>query len=411
MTIKRDLMANKKEEKVEEEKKEGEEETAEKKEGEEEVKAEGEEAAEGENKDELGEEKPKPTNRIKKFFSMKRPRRNTETEEEGDEEKKEGDEEKAAEGEVKEEVDAVVEDPTLKVQLQGRTPTPSISAIHLKLESWLKFHGVKYENVVEKGNLPAAALLPMQSSDYLATLAAKHDKEMPMELTDEQKNIQHAMLALAEKNLQFAILSWQCANLDNTIKGYKLNLQTYLGSKAPLALLRLYFKNNFCKAGLKMVRSNGFGQTTTEEMEALATADLKVLAELLGDKEFFFGSAASLLDLAVFAQLAQLTTEEETVPCTLRDHVKAEHPNLVSHVDRMKTLTWGEDWALATDNLDRNPHIPKPVEEQVKVIVEEVVEAATEEKTEEKETTEEATEEKTEEKKEEEEKSAEEKAE
>merc|ERR1719225_2444532 len=224
MTIKRDLMANKKEEKVEEEKKEGEEETAEKKEGEEEVKVEGEEAAEGENKDELGEEKK-----------------------EGDEEKKEGDEEKAAEGEVKEEVDAVVEDPTLKVQLQGRTPTtPSISAIHLKLESWLKFHGVKYENVVEKGNLPAAALLPMQSSDYLATLAAKHDKEMPMELTDEQKNIQHAMLALAEKNLQFAILSWQCANLDNTIKGYKLNLQTYLGSKAPLALLRLYFKNNFC---------------------------------------------------------------------------------------------------------------------------------------------------------------------
>merc|ERR1719509_221694 len=168
-------MANKKEEKVEEEKKEGEEETAEKKEGEEEVKAEGEEAAEGEAKDELGEEKPKPTNRIKKFFSMKRPRRTTETEEkveeekkEGEEEKKEGEEEKVAE----EEVDAVVEvveDPTLKVQLQGRTPTnPSISAIHLKLESWLKFHGVKYENVVEKGNLPAAALLPMQSSDFLA---------------------------------------------------------------------------------------------------------------------------------------------------------------------------------------------------------------------------------------------------
>merc|ERR1719296_664775 len=256
MTIKRDLMANKKEEK-------GEEETAEKKEGEEEVKAEGEEAAEGEAKDELGEEKPKPTNRIKKFFSMKRPRRTTETEEkveeekkEGEEEKKEGEEEKVAEEEVKEEVDAVadvVEDPTLKVQLQGRTPTnPSISAIHLKLESWLKFHGVKYENVVEKGNLPAAALLPMQSSDFLATLAAKYEKEMPMELTDEQRNIQHAMVALAEKNLQFAILSWQCTNLDNTIKGYKMNLQTYLTSKAPLALLRLYFKNNYCKAGLKM---------------------------------------------------------------------------------------------------------------------------------------------------------------
>merc|ERR1711974_330903 len=82
MTIKRDLMGNKKEDKVEEEKKEGEEEVdAEKKEGEEEVKAEGDEAKEEETKDELGNEKPKPSNRIKKFFSMKRQRKTTETEE------------------------------------------------------------------------------------------------------------------------------------------------------------------------------------------------------------------------------------------------------------------------------------------------------------------------------------------
>merc|ERR1712203_540327 len=95
MTIKRDLMANKKEDKVEEEKKEGEEEVdAEKKEGEEEVKAEGDEAKEEETKDELGNEKPKPSNRIKKFFSMKRQRKTTETEDKPEEEKKEGEEKK-----------------------------------------------------------------------------------------------------------------------------------------------------------------------------------------------------------------------------------------------------------------------------------------------------------------------------
>ena len=49
----------------------------------------------------------------------------------------------------------------------------------------------------------------------------------------------------------------------------------------------------------------------------------------------------------------------------------------------MKTLTWGEDWAIATEKLDRNPHIPKPIEEQVKIIVDDVVEKATEEKAEE----------------------------
>merc|ERR1712105_70145 len=76
MTIKRDLMANKKDDKVEEEKeveekKEGEEENAEK-EGDAEVKVEGDDTKEDDSKDELGNDKPKPDNRIKKFFSMKR---------------------------------------------------------------------------------------------------------------------------------------------------------------------------------------------------------------------------------------------------------------------------------------------------------------------------------------------------
>merc|ERR1712088_427694 len=405
MTIKRDLMANKREDKVEEEKKEGEEDVeAEKKEGEEEAKAEGEEAKEEETKDELGNEKPKPSNRIKKFFSMKRQRKTTETEEKPEEEKK-VDEEKAEEAEKKEEegevkkeeevVEQIVET-ILRIQLQNRTPTiPCLSAMQLKLESWIKFHGVKYENVQDKDNLPASALLPMQSNDYLTSLATKEEKMvMPMELDAEQKNIQHAMISLAEKNIHFAILSWQCSNLENTLKGYNINLQTYLNSKAPLALLKLFFKNNFCKSGLKMVKSNGFSHSTNEEIEQLAKNDLKVLAEMLGEKEFFFGNAASLLDLVVFSHLARVTVVEESASCPLRDHIKAEHENLIGLVDRMKTLTWGEDWAIATEKLDRNPHIPKPIEEQVKIIVDDVVEKATEDKAEE------STEEKKEEEKE-----------
>ena len=201
--------------------------------------------------------------------------------------------------------------------------------------SYLSFFFCRYENVQEKENLPASALLPMQSNDYLTTLATKEEKMvMPMELDAEQKNIQHAMISLAEKNIHFAILSWQCSNLENTLKGYNINLQTYLNSKAPLALLKLFFKNNFCKSGMKMVKSNGFSTSTSEEIEQLAKNDLKVLAEMLGEKEFFFGNAASLLDLVVFSHLAQLTVVEESVACPLRDHIKAEHENLIGLVDR-----------------------------------------------------------------------------
>merc|ERR1712183_267172 len=196
-----------------------------------------------------------------------------EGEEKKDEEKKEEEEVVKAEEVVKQIIETI-----LRIQLQNRTPTiPCLSAMQLKLESWLKFHGIKYENVQEKENLPASALLPMQSNDYLTTLATKEEKMvMPMELDAEQKNIQHAMISLAEKNIHFAILSWQCSNLENTLKGYNINLQTYLNSKAPLALLKLFFKNNFCKSGMRTVKTNGFSQSTSEEIEQLAKNDLKV---------------------------------------------------------------------------------------------------------------------------------------
>merc|ERR1719414_864314 len=202
---------------------------------------------------------------------------------------------------------------------------------------------------------------------------------MPMELDADQKNTQIAMMTLVEKNIHFAILSWQCSNVDNLLKGYKINLQTYLNSRVPLALLKLFFKNNFCKNGIKLVKTNGFADNNTEEIEKLAKDDLKVLAEMLGDKEFFFGSSASLLDLVVFSHLSQITVVDDSVTCTLRDHIKAEHENLFNLVDRMKTLIWGEDWVAATEQLELNPHIPKPVVEEIKEeVAEEVVEKASE---------------------------------
>ena len=43
-----------------------------------------------------------------------------------------------------EEVVEQIVETILRIQLQNRTPTiPCLSAMQLKLESWLKFHGIK----------------------------------------------------------------------------------------------------------------------------------------------------------------------------------------------------------------------------------------------------------------------------
>merc|ERR1719346_736167 len=199
------------------------------------------------------------------------------------------------------------------------------------------------------------------SNMIIETLAKKFDKEMPAELTQDQKNVQHAMIAMVENHLHWTIVYWKSKDVDNILKGYKLDLQSAIGSKAPASLLNFYFKYTFCRKGLKRVRSNGMGVHTAEEIENFGKKDLQTLSEMLGDKEFFFGSEPAMLDLVVFSQVGQLVMVDTEHACPLGDYLEADCKNLVGLVNRMKDRCWGDHWDNATgEEMDLNPHIPKP---------------------------------------------------
>merc|ERR1712115_581806 len=84
-------------------------------------------------------------------------------------------------------------------------------------------------------------------------------------------------------------------------------------------------------------------------------------SEMLGDKEFFFGDEPALLDLVVYAHVAQLVMVAAETSCPLRDYIEADCKNLVGLVCRMKDRCWGDHWVAATgEEMDLNPHIPKP---------------------------------------------------
>merc|ERR1711981_945209 len=143
--------------------------------------------------------------------------------------------------------------------------------------------------------------------------------------------------------------------------GYKLNLQTAIGSKAPASILNFYFKYTFCRKGLKKVRANGMGVHTAEEINNFGKKDLQTLSEMLGEKEFFFGDEPAMLDMVVFSHIAQLVMVDKEFSCPLRDYLEADCKNLVGLVNRMKDRRWGDHWVNATgEEMDLNPHIPKP---------------------------------------------------
>ena len=53
------------------------------------------------------------------------------------------------------------------------------------------------------------------------------------------------------------IVYWKSKDVDNILKGYKLNLQSAIGSKAPASLLNFYFKYTFCrKVSISIINQN-----------------------------------------------------------------------------------------------------------------------------------------------------------
>jgi len=255
----------------------------------------------------------------------------------------------------------------------NRSPViPSVSPFCLKVESWLKLHGIKYENVdhkckfrSKKGQmLPFIEMNGEETSDsdlIINSLATKFDKDINKALTPDQKNVQHAMIAMVENHLHWALVHWRSKNHENMLKGYKMNLQTAIGSRLPTSVLNFYFKYTYCRKGLKKVKAQGLGVHSAEDIEQFGKNDLTVLSELLGDKEFFFGDEPAMLDLVVFSHVAQIVMVDKEQPCSLRDFLEADCKNLVGLVNRMKDRCWGDHWDNATgDEMDLNPHIPKP---------------------------------------------------
>ncbi|XP_065086027.1 failed axon connections isoform X2 [Ochlerotatus camptorhynchus] len=251
-----------------------------------------------------------------------------------------------------------------------RTPLlPSMSPYCLKVETWLRLAGLKYENVdhklklrSKKGQLPFVEVNGEEIADsaiIIKELAQRYEKDLDAALTQEQRNIAHAMISMLENHLIWVLLFWRSKNPDLMIKGYKVNLQHALGSRLPNAVLNFLFKFQFGRKGAKKVKAQGLGVHKPEEIEEFGKQDLKVLSELLADKPFFFGDEPTTLDCVAFSVLAQVHYISDEVKYALKEFMQENCPNLVGHVSRIKERCF-PDWDDICTKLDLNAHLPKP---------------------------------------------------
>ncbi|XP_018567833.1 failed axon connections isoform X1 [Anoplophora glabripennis] len=261
----------------------------------------------------------------------------------------------------------------------SRTPLlPSLSPYCLKVETWLRLAGVKYENVdhkmkyrSKKGQLPFVELNGEEIADsaiIIKELSQKFGHDLDAGLSIEQRNLAHATISMIENHLAWVVMWWRTKYPDQVLKGYKVNLQHALGTRIPNGILNFFFKFAFGRKwfqGSKKVKAQGIGVHSAEEINEFGQEDLKVLSDMLADKPFFFGDEPTNLDVVVFAHLAQIYFIDKEVSYSLRDFMTESCPNLVGLVNRMKERCF-PDWDDICTTLDLNSHLPKPAPEESK---------------------------------------------
>lgn len=256
----------------------------------------------------------------------------------------------------------------------SRTPVlPSLSSFCLKVETWLRLAGIKYENVdhklkfrSKKGQLPFIELNGEEIADssiIIKELADRFEKDLDKDLDNEQKNVAYALTSMIENHLLWVVMWWRTKFTDDVIKGYHVSLQHQLGSKIPNGILNFFFKFTYGRKGAKKVKAQGMGVHKAEEISEFGRRDLKVLSEQLGDKPFFFGDEPTSLDVVAFANLAQVYFIDKEVNYPLREFMQESCANLVGLVNRMKERCF-PDWEDMCKNLDMNSHLPKPPPEE-----------------------------------------------
>ncbi|XP_013179294.1 PREDICTED: failed axon connections [Papilio xuthus] len=254
-----------------------------------------------------------------------------------------------------------------------RTPVlPSTSPYCLKVETWIRLAGIKYQNVdhkskfrSKKGQLPFVELNGEEIADsaiIVKELSKKFDKNLDAGLTPVQRGISHAMVSMIENHFSWVVLWWRAKYPESMIKGYQVNLRNALNTRLPNPILNICFKFTAARKGMKKAKAHGIGLHTEEEILDFGRYDMRVLSEFLEDKPYFFGDEPTLLDVVAFANLAQLYFIDKEEEHPLRDFMNECYPNLVGLVNRVKERAF-PDWDDICRMIDVNAQVAKPKEQ------------------------------------------------
>jgi glutathione S-transferase len=227
---------------------------------------------------------------------------------------------------------------------------PDISPFVTKVEVLLKLAGLPYETnrkgfrKAPKGKLPYIdddGVCVADSTFIRWHLEKKYGIDFDSKLSDVERAIAWSVEKMLEDHLYWAALHARWCDDANFANGPALFFRSIPWP------LRAAIAGVVRRKVAANIRVHGIGRHSSEEMVALASKDIDVLATLLGNRPYLMGDAPCATDATAFAFVAGLLCPHFDTP--LRKAAE-RHANLVAYSTRMMRAFYPE---LALPQLEK----------------------------------------------------------
>ena len=176
-------------------------------------------------------------------------------------------------------------------QFPASRDLPSLSPYCLRVETYLKMAGIEYDNEfvrnpgkAPKGKLPYISdggMLVADSTLIIDHLERVHNPNFGVELTEEQKNLSHALERMVMEYTCWSILwtRWE------TQPGWSRLGPLFFGAMP--WYLKAWLPKMVRKKMISALSCQGFSRHSESEIKEILHKDLSVLSSVLGDKPYF----------------------------------------------------------------------------------------------------------------------------
>jgi glutathione S-transferase len=228
-------------------------------------------------------------------------------------------------------------------QFPGVWGLTNASPFCLKVETYLRLAEIPYEikaimdpRNAPKGKLPFIKIDNKTIADselIIDFLKAKFGDSLDKNLSREQKALSVLIDDSFTEHLYWIIVYSRWQYEPNWLEVKK----TFFAKLSPFA--KLFIPNLVRRKTIKTLYAQGIGRHSYDEILEMGYKTLDAIAEILGEKKFFFGDDPSTIDATAFAFLANIvwTPYDDA----LKTHVN-KFKNILVYCDRMWSTFYPE---------------------------------------------------------------------